>query len=367
MADALTIVALNCGSSSLKYAAFRSDEVIARGEIDQIGSGGIADHATAVHAALDELDRRGTPRATAVGHRIVHGGPHHLEPALVDRALLIALEAATPFAPLHLPIELAAVAAVKARFADVPQVACFDTSFHRSLPEAARRFALPTSLFEDGVRRYGFHGLSYEFIAGALPRENQRRAVFAHLGSGASMVAIRDGRSVDTTMGLTPTGGLVMATRAGDLDPGVMLYLLRRGYDASSLAKLVDRDAGLLAISETTADMQQLIALRAIDTRAALAIDVFCHHAKKAIGAFAAVLGGIESLVFTGGIGQHAPQVREAICADLEHLGIELDADRNRANATLINRGGCEVHVIATDEERMVARHTRRLVGDAPP
>jgi acetate kinase len=364
----MTIVALNAGSSSLKYAVFgdaeRTDtgDVVLRGTLDRFGAGGPADHAAAVSSVLDQLDRRGIERPRVVGHRLVHGGPTHTQPAIVDDALIAALRHAIPFAPLHLPIELGAIAAVRTRFADVPQVVCFDTGFHRTLPEVARRFALPSARLGAGIRRYGFHGLSFEYIAASLPAARLRRAIFAHLGNGASMVAVRDGRSIDTTMGLTPTGGLVMGTRSGDLDPGLLLYLLDHGCDARQLAQLVDHEAGLLAISETTSDMQQLLELRATEPRAALAIDVFCYTARKAIGALAAALGGIETLVFTGGIGEHAAPIRFEICRGLEHLGIALDDARNFAGAPIIGQGRCEVHVIRTDEERMIARHARRLV-----
>jgi len=365
----MTVLALNAGSSSLKYAVFADDEradgtdVVLRGAFDRIGAGGLADHTTAVRSVLGELERRGIARPRAVAHRLVHGGPDHREPAIVDDALIAGLERAVPFAPLHLPVELRAIAAVRARFGDVPQVVCFDTGFHRTLPDVAAHFALPRAWFELGIRRYGFHGLSFEYIAASLSSAQLRRAIFAHLGNGASMVAIRDGCSVDTTMGLTPTGGLVMGTRSGDLDPGVLVYLLDHGHDARGLERVVDHEAGLLALSGTTSDMQRLIELRATEPRAALAVDVFCYQARKSIGALAAVLGGVETLVFTGGIGEHAVAVRFEICRGLDHLGITLDGDRNSAGAPIISKGPCEVHVIRTDEERMIARHARRLVS----
>jgi acetate kinase len=343
------ILALNCGSSSLKYAVFDGDRALARATID-----GVTDQRSAVLGVLDQL----AARPAAVGHRLVHGGPDHVEPARVDRALLAALERVAPLSPLHLPAELAAIDAVSQQL-DVPQVACFDTAFHRTLPDVARRFALPAM---PAVQRYGFHGLSYASITAALPPERLRRAVIAHLGSGASMAAIRDGRSVDTTMGFSPAGGLVMATRCGDLDPGLIVYLLDHGYDARRLDQLIHREAGLRALSETTGDMRQLLEQRTADPRAAFAVDVFCYHARKAIGAFAAVLGGIETLVFTGGIGEHAPEVRAEICAGLEHLGIALDVAGNASGAPVISRGSCEVHVMRTDEEREIARATRRVL-----
>lgn len=349
----MTVLAINCGSSSLKFAVFDGEAVVTRGATERIEPGG---HARAVHTLLDQL----VIPPKAIGHRVVHGGPDHFAAAIIDDELLAALHRATPFAPLHLPIELAAIAAARARLPAAPQVACFDTGFHRTLPELARRFALPAALFDAGVRRYGFHGLSFEYVASVVPPRS--RMVFAHLGNGASMVAVRDGQSVDTTMGLTPTGGLVMGTRVGDLDPGVMLYLLAHSHDARTLGRLVDHEAGLLALSGTTSDMQQLLVARAHDPRAALAVDLFCYQARKWIGAFAAVLGGIDTLVFTGGIGEHAPDVRAAICEELTHLGIELDGERNAANASVISRATCEVRVVPTDEERVIARHTRELV-----
>jgi acetate kinase len=351
------VLALNCGSSSLKYAVFDGEDVVVRGAVDRIGSGGAADHGVAVHAVFDELTARGVAQPDAVGHRLVHGGPDHLEPERVDAALLASLARAVPFAPLHLPAELRAIEAVRARFDDRPQVVCFDTAFHRTMPEVAQRFALPSSFFDAGLRRYGFHGLSYEYVVETMGAARLGRAVLAHLGNGASMAAVRDGRCLETTMGFTPTAGLVMGTRSGDLDPGLLIYLLEhRGYDARTLDRLVNHEAGLLALSGTTADMQTLLRRRAepaTDSRAALAVGVFCYHARKWIGALAAVLGGLDSLVFTGGIGEHAPEVRRQICRGLSHLGVQGSGDD----------GPCRVHVLHTDEERMIARHTLTLLG----
>jgi acetate kinase len=366
-AKAKRVLALNCGSSSLKYAAFDEEDVLARGTMT-IGASGVADHSAAVHAVFDELDARGIGRPGAVGHRLVHGGPDHLEPERVDAGLLKSLAGAVPFAPLHLPAELRAIQAVTERFGDLPQVACFDTAFHRTLPERAQRLPLPKALFDAGVRRYGFHGLSYEYVVESLGPKALGRAVLAHLGNGASMAAVRGGRSVDTTMGFTPTAGLVMGTRSGDLDPGLVVYLLEhRGYDASALDRLVNEEAGLLALSETTSDMERLLGASAKDPRAALAIDVFCYQARKWVGALAAALGGLDALVFTGGIGEHAPDVRRAICEGLEHLGVALDDARNVAAEKIVSADGARVvtHVVRTDEERMVARHTRRVLGAA--
>jgi acetate kinase len=300
----------------------------------------------------------------AVGHRIVHGGPEHLQPERIDDMLIAALRQAIPFAPLHLPGELALIEEVSKQNPNLPQVACFDTAFHARMPEIARRLALPSFLQQAGVRRYGFHGLSYESIVRALGPRVSGRVIVAHLGNGASMVALADGEPRDTTMSFTPCGGLVMGTRPGDLDPGVVVYLARtRGLDASALEDLLNRRSGLLALSETTSDMQTLLAARASDPRAELAVTVFCYSARKWVGALAAVLGGLDALVFTGGIGEHAAPVREEICRGLGHLGIELDPARNARSDAIVTVDGsrCIVRVIATDEERVVARHTAEL------
>lgn len=363
------LLALNCGSSSLKYAVFRADAAVLRGEIRGIGSGGVVDHGAAVSAVFGELSKAGISALRAVGHRLVHGGSSHAAPTQVDDALLASLAEVVPFAPLHLPAELRAIEAVRKQFGALPQVVCFDTAFHRTLPEVARRFALPSSLFDAGVRRYGFHGLSYEYVVESLGARVLGRAVLAHLGNGASMVATRDGRSLDTTMGFTPTAGLVMGTRSGDLDPGLLVYLLEHGgYDARSLDRLVNQEAGLLALSGTTSDMASLLARCASDARAALAVDVFCYQARKSIGSLTAVLEGLDSLVFTGGIGEHAPMVRMKICRSLGHLGIVLDDARNGASAPIVSAedSACRVHVIGTDEERMIARHTMRVLDASP-
>ncbi len=351
------VLALNCGSSSLKYALFDGDEARLRGKVERIGAGngGAKDHAEAVAHVFAELEKKKLPKPEAVGHRLVHGGPHHAQPERVTPALRKALDAAVPFAPLHLPAELRAVDAVRDAFGALPQVVCFDTAFHQTLPEVAYRYALPKALFDKGVRRYGFHGLSYEYVVSALPAASKGRAVIAHLGSGSSMVAVNDGVSIDTTMGFTPTGGLVMGTRPGDLDPGVLVHLLaHHGYDAKTLEHLVNHDAGLAALSETTPDMEALLAARARDPRAALAVDVYCYQARKWVGALAAALGGLDALVFTGGIGEHAAVVRDAICEGLGHLGL-----RDETTAA----GSCTIHTIPTDEECVIARHTLRLAS----
>jgi acetate kinase len=359
-----TILALNGGSSSLKFAAFSvgsrsgEPEELSRGAVEQI-----TDLGGAVPRVLEKLTGLGI-EPDAVGHRIVHGGPKHLQPARIDDLVIASLREATPFAPLHLPGELALIEAVRTEHPALPQVACFDTAFHARMPLVAKRLPLPTPLWDAGVRRYGFHGLSYESVVRTLGPLVSGRVVVAHLGNGASMVALSDGEPLETTMGFTPAAGLVMGTRPGDLDPGVVVYLARtRGMDASALEELLNRRSGLLALSETTSDMQALLAAREKDPRADLAIALFCYSARKWVGALAAVLGGLDALVFTGGIGEHAAPVREEICRELGYLGIELDPARNARSDAIVttDRSRCAVRVIATDEERVVARHTALL------
>jgi acetate kinase len=318
-----------------------------------------------VHTGLDALEGHGFPAPTAAGHRFVHGGPRQHEPRRIDEELLAELRAAIPFAPLHMPAELLGLEAVSARRAELPQVACFDTHFHWDMPEIARRLPIPRQLHDAGVRRYGFHGLSYESVVSELGAQALGRAVIAHLGNGASMAAVRGGRSMDTTMGMTPAGGFMMGTRTGDLDPGVAVHLLdAHGLDARKLEQLVDRRSGLLAVSERTSDMRELLAARSSDPKSAFAVEMFCYQAAKAAAALAAALGGIDSLVFTGGIGEHAPPIREAICSRLSHLGVRLDPVRNAANARVVSTDGSAhiVRVVAANEELAIARHTRAVL-----
>jgi len=379
---------MNAGSSSLKLAVFElaaTERRVAQAAVERIGADGgrlwvrdaageaiaerpvaAPDHAAAVREVLAELGRvEGADAPDAVGHRIVHGGPDQTAPARIDDRLLAALGALVPFAPLHLPAEIRCIEAIAARFPGAPQVACFDTAFHRAMPEIAQRLPLPRALFDDGLRRYGFHGLSYEFVVSELGAESLGRAVLAHLGNGASMAAVRDGAPIDTTMGFTPTGGLMMGTRSGDLDPGVLVHLLEhRGYDAARIDALVNQESGLLGVSGSSADMKTLLDREAEDPSAAQAIAMYCQHLRKTIGALAATLGGLDTLVFTGGIGEHAAPVREHACAGLAHLGIALDAELNRSHADVISSPAsrCRVRVVRTNEELMIARHTRSLV-----
>ncbi len=365
------VLSLNCGSSSLKYALFEGDETdqrsLARDEVSGIGDA-IADHGAAVDRVLDELARTRLPAPDAIAHRIVHGGSAHTRPERIDDALLASLRALVPLARLHLPAEIRAVEAGRARFPEALHVACFDTAFHRTMPEVAQRLPLPRHFFDEGVIRYGFHGLSYEFVVETIGARALGRAVIAHLGSGASLCAVRDGRSVDTTMGFTPTGGIVMGTRAGDLDPGLLIYLLDQGYDARSLERLVNHEAGLLGLSGTTGDMKKLLDARTRDAPAAMAVESFCWHARKAIAALAASAGGLDALVFTGGIGARSAVVRKSIVDGLGHLGVHLDDALNEKNAAIVSRGRAPVtvHVVVTDEERQCARHALRLLGAAP-
>jgi acetate kinase len=313
--------------------------------------------------ALREL---GVEKLEAAGHRVVHGGPRFTQPQRIDAKLIEELKALVPFAPLHLPSQIALIEAIAAHYPDLPQVACFDTAFHSRMPEVARRFALPRELWEQGIKRYGFHGLSYEFIVDKLGKEIGPRAIIAHLGNGASMAAVKDGAPVDTSMGLTPTGGFMMGTRSGDLDPGLLLHLINKGYTANQLESLLNHQAGLLGVSGQTSEMKALLEKRGTDPGAAMAVEMFCYQARKFVGAFAAALGGLDTLVFTGGIGERSAEVRAGICSSLEFLGIAIDAAANRANAEVISAGSrCVVRVVATDEDLMIARHTLKTVVPA--
>jgi acetate kinase len=380
------VLCLNAGSSSLKFALWDhsggEERCLLQGAVEQVGApegllwlkgpgaleqqGRFVDHEAAFSAAWAAIEERSPHRPAAVGHRLVHGGPELFDPCWVDDRSLSILEAAIPFAPLHLPVEIAGIRAVAKLAPSLPQAVCFDTAFHRELPLVARRFALPKALAQSGIRRYGFHGLSCEYIVGHLGAALGSRAVIAHLGSGASLTAVHDGRSIDTTMGFSPTGGIPMGTRSGDLDPGLLLYLLGKYGDAKALERMVNHESGLLGISGLSADVRTLLAHRT-EPDAALAIDLFCYGARKAVGGLAAALRGLDTLVFTGGIGEHAAQVRKSICIGLSHLGITLDevANDGPVGSTVISQphGSCRVWVVPTNEARMVARHVRSLLA----
>jgi acetate kinase len=360
----MRVVCLNSGSSSLKFAVYEfahGEVCLAADELPVAGDGIVA----AVDGIWSILDSRQFFPLSAVGHRVVFGGVNHDVPARVDSPLLAELRSLSHFAPLHLPIELAVIEAAMRRSPRVPHVACFDTAFHRRMPAVAQRLPFPGALWDSGLRRFGYHGLSYEYVVQALGGPALGRSVIAHLGHGASLAAVRDGRPVDTTMGLTPAGGLMMSTRSGDVDPGVLIHLMREGHlDADALERVVTREAGLAGVSGRAGDMEELLARRASDEAAANAIEMFCYIARKHIGAMAAALGGVDSIVFTGGIGEHAAPIRQDICAGLEHLGVRLNPEANERHAERIEAGdgSCAVHVIRTNENLMIARHTRAVV-----
>jgi acetate kinase len=382
------ILCLNAGSSSLKFAVYRmqgaAEERVLFGAAEEIGKSPgrfwlrgahesslvdgdrrFCDHGEALQAMLASLEGQGMKTLVAAGHRIVHGGPSFQRPQRVDPEVRKRLQELVPFAPLHLPSQIAMIDELSKRRPELAEVACFDTAFHQRMPETARRFALPRKLWDEGVLRYGFHGLSYEFVVGKLGTNLGRRAIIAHLGNGASMVALRDGVPVDTSMGLTPTGGFMMGTRSGDLDPGVLLYLLRKGWTTEQLETLLDHQSGLLGVSAITSDMKTLLQKRGTDAKASQAVEMFCDQVRKFIGAYAAALNGLDTLVFTAGIGERAAEVRAEICRGLEFLGVGLDPAGNARHAEVISRPGssCVVRVIPTDEDLMIARHTRRLVS----
>lgn len=380
------VLSLNGGSSSLKFAVYAmdSDEVLLfSGAAEAIGatngtfklrSAGKAileqscsfpDHRKALHAAFTALREHGVGEIAAAGHRIVHGGPRLRQPAVITPEVMKELRAITPFAPLHLPVQIAIIEAVAERAPNLSQVGCFDTAFHQNLPEFARRFALPKKLWDEGVMRYGFHGLSYEYIVGDLGPELGPRAIIAHLGNGASMVALKDGQPCDTSMGLTPTGGFMMSTRSGDLDPGVLLYLLRTGRTQDELTRMLDHESGLLGVSGVSSDMKTLLDQRATNAEAALAIRIFCYQIRKFMGAYAAVLNGLDTLVFTGGIGERSADIRAEICSGLAYLGVAIDQEANELANPVISTAHSQVtvRVTPTDEDLMIARHTARLIS----
>jgi acetate kinase len=389
------LLTINTGSSSLKAALYRlwedtTETPQIRAEASRIGGQGgglrladacgdtleehrdsLPDHTAALDTLLSRLRDRGLDRddLAAVGHRIVHGGDRHREPQGVTPGVVADLRALVPIDPNHLPQAIAAIEAVGRAYPAVPQVVCFDTAFHSRMPRVARLYALPSRLAQEGIIRYGFHGLSYEYVMEELrrlePEAAAGRVVVAHLGNGASMAAVRGGVGVETTMGFTPTGGLVMGTRSGDLDPGVPLFLLEeRGMSPTEVSDLLNKQAGLLGVSGTSADMRDLLDREPDDGHAAEAVALFCYQAKKFLGALAAALGGLDVLVFTGGIGEHSATVRERICEGLEFLGIPLNTDRNAAHAPVISSDDASVtvRVVPTDEDLMVARHTRRII-----
>jgi acetate kinase len=391
------VLAVNCGSSSLRlsaYAVGAGERLHVTGQIDRIGQAraglrlaadgreplhealdAVPDHANALRRLLQEFEAPAGPlHLAAVGHRIVHGGPAYREPVRITESVLSDLARTAHFAPLHVPPALSVVRLLRELYPRVPHVACFDTGFHRSVPDVAKLFALPRRYAEEGIIRYGFHGLSFEFIMEALASvagrdEADGRIIIAHLGNGCSMAAVRAGVSVDTTMGLTPTGGLMMGTRCGDLDPGAVQFLMARdGLSAADIDRILNRESGLLGVSGICSDMRTLLDQERTSPAAAQAVDLFCYQARKHLGALVAALGGLDTLVFTGGMGEHAPQIRERIAAPLQHLGIELDAGLNKSDAPLISTktSRVRVRVLKTNEELMICRHTCRVTSAEP-
>ena len=399
MADngAIRVLTINSGSSSLKFSLYQigqSETRLLSGSLERIGLHGgqfhvrdapdgtlldelhdFADHSEALKMLLARLERRfpGQP-IDAVGHRVVHGGPTYTEPHPVTPKLLKTLKQIVRLAPEHLPHEIKAIEAIYASFPGLKQVACFDTSFHRQMPEVAQRFPLPRTLWHEGVLRYGFHGLSYEYIIGNLrnvagDNAADGRVIVAHLGNGASMAAVHAGRSIDTTMGLTPTGGLVMGTRSGDLDPGVLLYLLEeKERSPATVNYLVNQRSGLIGVSDVSSDMRDLLARETADPNVAQAIEIYCYQAKKHLAAMTATLGGLDTLVFTAGVGANSPVIRQRICAGLDFMGIRVDPARNDSNSPIISPDAnpVTVRVIKTDEELMIARHTYKVLKTPP-
>ncbi|MFO7541244.1 MAG: acetate/propionate family kinase [Thiobacillus sp.] len=387
-----SVLTINGGSSSIKFALYPIGEPLARtlaGKIDRIGLSGTnltfsetpqgqqnrqgveaKDHHSAANFLIDWLEQQvDFSHIRAVGHRVVHG-MNHIQPERVSQALLDELHRISSYGPDHLPGEIALIEAFRQRYPNLPQVACFDTAFHHTLPRVARLLPIPRRFDAAGIQRYGFHGLSYAYLMQELTRVEgtqaaQDRVILAHLGNGASLAAVRDGQSVDTSMGFTPTGGVPMGTRTGDLDPGVAWYLMQHeNLTPEQFNGLINHESGLLGVSETSSDMRDLIKNEATDVRAAEAVALFCYQVKKWVGAYAAALGGLDTLVFAGGIGENAPVVRARICEDLAFLGIELEEKRNVANAGVISAAASRVtvRVMRTDEELMIARSVWNIV-----
>ena len=391
-----SILTINGGSSSIKFGVFslsatnRSLRMELRGQIERIGMAGTvfsiegtdvrknftrpvdaSEHAAAVAILMDWIEKDEKDGLFAVGHRIVHGGPNYHQPQRLTAELVDELRRLTPMDPEHLPEEILLTEAFRRRFPGLPQIGCFDTAFHHDMPRVAQLLPIPRHYEAEGVRRYGFHGLSYEFLMGELIRiegadASRGRIVLAHLGNGASLAAVHLGKPIDTSMGFTPASGVPMGSRSGDLDPGLVGYLARsKGLNATQFNEMVNTKSGLLGVSETSADMRDLLKREVDDPRAAEAVALFCYQIRKWTGAFAAALGGLDTLVFAGGIGENSPVVRMRICAELGFLGIELDPARNEGNAELISAHGArvKVRVMRTNEELVIARSVCRVLG----
>jgi len=388
-----SLLTINGGSSSIKFALYQVGEPLQRrlyGKIDRIGLSGTnltfndptgnqqgshsiaaSDHRSAANVLIDWLvDQDGFASVVALGHRVVHG-MKHIQPEIVTQALLDELHRIRPYDPDHLPREIELIEAFRRRHPKLPQVACFDTAFHHTMPRVARLLPIPRRFDARGVQRYGFHGLSYAYLMEELARVAGAnvalgRVILAHLGNGASLAAVQGGKSIDTSMGFTPTSGLPMSTRSGDLDPGLAPYLARtEQITAKQFYEMINHESGLLGVSEISSDMRDLLAQEAADVRAAEAVALFCYQAKKWLGAFAAALDGLDTLVFSAGIGENCPSIRARICDGLGFLGIELNEARNAESAPLISTdaGRVAVRVIRTDEELMIARSVCRMLG----
>jgi acetate kinase len=383
----VNVLALNSGSSSLKFGLYRvgssRTELLLSGEAQAIGDekgkfyaqdsreNALLSETVSIPSQREAIIRIGrlladskTPAPAAIGHRIVHGGPKLRQHCLIDYSVLQQLEAATAFAPLHIPSALSVIRFAQEHFPGLPQVACFDTTFHAELAEVARVLPIAKELQLEGIQRYGFHGLSCESIVHQLGNGLPNRLVIAHLGNGASVTAVKGGKSIDTSMGLTPTGGVIMGTRSGDLDPGVLVYLMReKKFDAATLEELVDHRSGLLGISGVGSDMRRLREAASSNANARLAIQMFCYSVRKQVAAMIAALDGVDLVVFTGGIGEHDEEARAAICGGLSWIGVNLDEARNRSANNPINdpASRCPVLVLASQEDEQIARHTWAL------
>jgi acetate kinase len=381
------VLTLNGGSSSIRFAIYATGDSrtkLLEGKVERIGSSGTSLNVGDVQTPMDTADHRSAVQflmnwfasqplfrsVGAVGHRVVHG-MQHSNPERITPALLTELKAIVPYDPEHLPREIELIETMGAAHGDLPQVACFDTAFHRTMPRVATLVPIPRRYAAKGIQRYGFHGLSYTYLMGELRRLEvaaavKGRVILAHLGNGASLAAVLDGRSVDTSMGFTPNSGVVMSTRSGDLDPGVVSFLaLTESMDVAGYQKMVTHESGLMGVSETSSDIRDLLDRESNDVRAAEAVELFCYQIRKWIGGFAAALGGVDTLVFAGGIGENSPVVRSRICRELGFLGIELNETRNRAGAALISAdtGRVAVRVIRTDEESVIAQSTIQVLG----
>ncbi len=387
------VLSLNSGSSSLKFGLYRvgssNVEMLLSGQVDSIGgrkasfsahdshrkeivaeTASIPGQQDAIGRIARLLTASNMPAPAAIGHRIVHGGPNLRQHCVIDDAVLRQLRLAAPFAPLHTPAALSVIRSAQAHFPGLVQVACFDTTFHAEMPDVARVLPIPRQLRSGGIQRYGFHGLSIESIVHQLGDDLPQRVIVAHLGNGASVTAVNGGKSIDTSMGLTPTGGVIMGTRSGDLDPGVLLYLMReKKFDAAMLEDLVDHRSGLLGISGVGSDMRRLHAVAASNADARLAIEMFCYSVRKQVAGMIAALDGVDMLVFTGGIGENDAQVRAAICSGLSWMGVSLDEARNRAADNPINDSAscCAVRVLASREDEQIARHAQALFNIFKP